>query len=151
MNQEVKKKWVNALRSGEYLPTEYHLTAKEQNMEGEYVERHCALGVLCDIAVNEGVIPPSDWDQRQDNFGEVMWVRTYSDPVLGAVDDVLPLDVMVWADLPNCNPSLETTVREYDWDVQDIVEVEGSFEISALNDKYDVDFREIADLIDGQL
>ncbi len=151
MNQEVKKKWVNALRSGEYLPTEYHLNTKERNIDDEYVERHCALGVLCDIAVNEGVIPPSDWEERQDNFGDVMFVRQYSDPALGAVDDVLPLDVMVWADLPSCNPSLKTTVREYDWDIQGEVEVEGSFEISALNDKYDVAFREIADLIESQL
>ena len=40
MNAEVKKQWVEALRSGEYKQTQGHL-----RKDGQY----CCLGVLCDL------------------------------------------------------------------------------------------------------
>lgn len=46
MNQEVKQKWVAALRSGEYKQGAGYL----KNSKGEY----CCLGVLCDVAKKEG-------------------------------------------------------------------------------------------------
>lgn len=46
MNQEVKKMWVEALRSGEYQQGKHHL-----NDNGKF----CCLGVLCDLAVKDGV------------------------------------------------------------------------------------------------
>lgn len=46
MNQEVKQKWVAALRSGEYTQGQGSL----KNAKSEY----CCLGVLCDVAKKEG-------------------------------------------------------------------------------------------------
>ena len=48
MNKEVKKKWVDALRSGEYAQGRSSLRDHDE---------YCCLGVLCELAVKEGVIP----------------------------------------------------------------------------------------------
>lgn len=45
MNPEIKAKWLEALRSGEYAQTKYRL----QDEVG-----YCCLGVLCDIVDPEG-------------------------------------------------------------------------------------------------
>lgn len=47
MNPEVKKKWIDALRSGHYRQGEDCLKLR---MEQNYF---CCLGVLCDIYINE--------------------------------------------------------------------------------------------------
>ena len=41
MKKEIKKKWVNALRSGKYKQAKGRL---------RYKDRYCPLGVLCDIS-----------------------------------------------------------------------------------------------------
>lgn len=56
MNQTVKKKWVEALRSGKYIQTFGRL----KNNSGCY----CALGVLCDV------IDPNAW---VNNYGDNLW------------------------------------------------------------------------------
>lgn len=47
MNPEIKTKWVDALRSGEYQQTHGDL----RDSDG-----FCCLGVLSDLAVNDGVV-----------------------------------------------------------------------------------------------
>lgn len=49
MKPKIAKIWVQALRSGEYSQGRTRL-----NRDGLY----CCLGVLCELAVKEGVIPP---------------------------------------------------------------------------------------------
>ena len=44
MNPDIKKKWIEALTSGEYLQGESHLRVGD---------RFCCLGVLCDIYMKE--------------------------------------------------------------------------------------------------
>lgn len=53
MNPEVKEKWLAALRSGNYAQ------GKGVLREGD---GFCCLGVLCDVAINEGVLSP--WTQN---------------------------------------------------------------------------------------
>src|SRR3954466_4218538 len=50
LRPEVKEKWVAALRSGEYKQGRSYLHS--QNPDGE--DRFCCLGVLCELAVQEG-------------------------------------------------------------------------------------------------
>lgn len=55
MNPEVKAKWLEALRSGEYEQTTGMLRSRDN--------KFCCLGVLTDLAIREGVVPqwkPSD-------------------------------------------------------------------------------------------
>ena len=53
MNQEIKKKWLNALRSGDYKQGRDVL--RRVGRDGE--DRWCCLGVLCDIIDKKG------WDK----------------------------------------------------------------------------------------
>jgi hypothetical protein len=58
---EVMRKWVEALRSGEYKQTDGYLS-----MNGKF----CCLGVLCELAVKDGVIPPAENRDGFLHYGE---------------------------------------------------------------------------------
>lgn len=50
MNNSIKTKWLEALRSGKYKQGRFQLKHTGIFSEGgEYPERYCCLGVLCDI------------------------------------------------------------------------------------------------------
>jgi hypothetical protein len=55
INPEVKRKWVAALRSGEYRQGEGAL----HNLDTDGNHRFCCLGVLTDLAIKDGVV--EDW------------------------------------------------------------------------------------------
>lgn len=55
MNSEVKRRWIEALRSGNYPQGKYSL----RNLDDTYD----AGGVLCELAVSDGIIPePISYD-----------------------------------------------------------------------------------------
>jgi hypothetical protein len=58
MNLEVKELWLSALRSGEYVQGKnlLHKSFPDTDKPDEF----CCLGVLCDLAVKNGVIDESD-------------------------------------------------------------------------------------------
>lgn len=47
------KKWIKALRSGKYKQGNVYLASIDKDKE---VTRYCVLGVLCDVAVKEGLL-----------------------------------------------------------------------------------------------
>lgn len=51
MNQEVKQKWIAALRSGEYDQAYSQLKLKDA---------YCCLGVLCELAIEDEIIERYD-------------------------------------------------------------------------------------------
>jgi hypothetical protein len=118
MNPEIKSKWVAALRSGEYKQGRKVLHSEAENT-------FCCLGVLCDLAVKEGIV-----------HGE-----TTFNPLLGTITTYvgsdnsstyqLPSDVRDWADLESPQESQ-------------------SF-LSELNDVHGADFETIADYIEQSL
>lgn len=67
MNQEIKKKWVEALRSGQYVQGFGQLKVANQ---------FCCLGVLCDLHAKE---TGGEWDGLIQNpvhgiyYGQVAW------------------------------------------------------------------------------
>ncbi len=78
MNQEIKQKWVEALRSGEYKQGKGQLRDKDS---------FCCLGVLCDIHHKES--------------GEGRWfAEEYESGGTSSVA-ILPPPVMRWAGLPD--------------------------------------------------
>ena len=88
MNPEVKAKWVEALRSGEFTQGKYALRSR---WNGEVT--FCCLGVLCEIAVKEEVVKKYNGDRG-----------------------VLPRDVSSWAGIPrysNKTPGSSNTVQGY--------------------------------------
>lgn len=124
MNEAVKVKWVSALRYGSYEQTGGAL----HKQDGGF----CCLGVLCDIAVKDGVIPEPEvnpegnyrYGGEEGYFGSSL---------------VLPRKVREWAGLEE-NPWVEYTL--------DGVETNGP--ISNLNDDGG-DFPYVASVIEDQL
>lgn len=81
MNQEIKKQWVKALRSGKYQQGKNHLRVGNE---------FCCLGVLCDIAPKSVREP---WKPRIDNTYEV---KVYS---MHGISSCIPDPIKTWANL----------------------------------------------------
>lgn len=117
MKKKIADKWIEALHSGEYEQT----TGKLHTNEG-----FCCLGVLCDLAVKEGVIPKPEL-----LVNSVCGIRQYEGQMSG-----LPKKVMEWAGIGG---SLGDFVKAKDQS--------NTMPLYYLNDAKDYTFPEIADVI----
>jgi hypothetical protein len=124
MNPEIKAQWVAALRSGDYQQGDEYLRRGDE---------FCCLGVLCDLAIKDGVPVSLDSGKAYDETVYVM----YEDAV-GELPDV----VARWAGLiePTGEAISDPTVDDHG----------NPRRISALNDGGRT-FPRIADLIEEQL
>jgi hypothetical protein len=114
MNQDIKDKWVAALRSGEYKQGKRKLRNKD---------KFCCLGVLCDVYSKEKGV---EWSKENTYFG---------------FSEILPKIVADWSGLQDSDPKLsDKSVYPY-----------SKVELSYLNDSYNFNFFEIANLIEAQL
>lgn len=158
MDTRIKGLWLDALRSGEYKQA--HETLAKVDPETKQVEGFCCLGVLCDLAVKEGVIPePVLVDRYECKLAEELPKDRYqygipdeSDYLSVSVGE-LPRAVMDWAGLSVSSPLVEDLNPDYDPDDDDeLAELETfSVALSELNDNYNKTFTEIADLIERGL
>jgi hypothetical protein len=82
MNPQIKQKWVDALRSGEYQQGQCYLRTNSG---------FCCLGVLCDLYGKENNV---EWNLA--NNGHNYKFQEF--------ESYLPSSVMKWADLEYCNP-----------------------------------------------
>ena len=90
MNPEIKELWCQALESGEYKQGSGYLK-QFVVCPGPYEGiRHCCLGVLCDLAVKQGVRI-----YVEDMSGVIKFDRQLS---------ALPASVMAWAGLDSADP-----------------------------------------------
>jgi hypothetical protein len=99
MNPEVKQKWIDALRSGEY----------EQGSEKlRSVSGYCCLGVLCDLYAQEH---NTEWEFR--GYEETnLQPKDYW--YFGEQSEFLPEFVMDWAGVKvNC-PEVRVDINELD-------------------------------------
>lgn len=83
MNPQIKQKWVDALRSGDYKQTQRHL--HDEN-------GFCCLGVLCDLYIKENNV---EWEPSTHYNNVYMFQDMMA---------ALPLSVVEWADLEYYNP-----------------------------------------------
>lgn len=121
-SKEVMRKWVEALESGDYQQGTGQL---EIITHGSH--RYCCLGVLCHLAVQEGVIQP---EQVVEEDGVVVYPdEPYSN------GETLPSEVMKWAGLDERNPTLYPVDSGY------------GYMASELNDSLGCTFGEIAQAI----
>lgn len=99
MNPEVKKLWIDALRSGEYKQTKGIL--RREGGKGGY----CCLGVLCDLHAKQGLGNFKDSNAYADGLGEES-------------SAFLTLGVVRWAGLKSPSPAAghrclpHTTIKE---------------------------------------
>lgn len=103
MDSAIKHRWQTALESGAYQKG--HGALKQMDHEGNL--RYCCLGVLCELAVEDGVIPPSahdskHWNDRIFSFGKD------ADMTSG----YLPDSVKDWAGLEYSNPRVSVPGHE---------------------------------------
>jgi hypothetical protein len=124
MNQSIKTKWAEALRSERFAKGRNHL--KVQENDGCL---HCCLGVLCELYVDEhpeAKWKPTEYDKTVLNLCLPFGVQESAD---------LPHAVMKWAGLDHTF----LTVRNK------------NLSISYLNDNEFVTFHRFATLIEAQL
>ena len=126
MKADIKTKWLAALRSGQYEQTEGVL----RNGDG-----FCCLGVLCDIYAQETGV---EWHKPG-------WVG-FS---MHSATSVLPDAVREWADLPHEHGGYVAVTKSYDDGEETTVYHTPS--LTELNDQWQYDFRQIADVIEEQL
>jgi hypothetical protein len=99
MRKEIADKLVTALRSGEYSQT----TGRLRDANG-----FCCLGVLCDIAVKEGVVPT--WTEDLDPDGVQRYGIMYPTALHTAT---LPPVVKEWAGMQSDNGSYNRDEEGY--------------------------------------
>ena len=124
MKADVKKRWVEALRSGRYRQAPGKLT------DGK---GHCCLGVLCDLARREGVIK---WQVGQFND----WRAIAPGDEYGEAS-VLPPAVQKWAGLDDNNPIIAMTPTDFP----------AGITAANANDGLGWNFEKIADAIEENL
>lgn len=120
MKKDIKEKWVAALRSGEYEQGHGALNTND---------RFCCLGVLCDLAVDDGVTMAVETVWTEEEGAEVRYDGHMDWP---------PNAVLAWADLDTDDPSVPDP------------ETGTLARVSRLNDG-GLSFNEIADLIEEHL
>ena len=134
MNHEVKTKWLEALRSGEFTQG----TGCMRSPDGT---SHCCLGVLSELYARETNTKLEDlysWEYEPD--AEELQEDALARGDLGQTTELHP-DVAAWAGLPvlvEVKYMGRYQEEEYDWNIGEI------------NDEYEK-FDGIVDLIDGQL
>ena len=122
MNQRIKQRWLEALRSGEYKQTTENL----QNSNG-----FCCLGVLCDLHAKEH---------------GTKWVRQTDGYELYGETQILPLSVQEWAGLDNDIGGLV----DFEYERDGVMYVT-SESLPEINDSWTKNYNEIADLIETQI
>lgn len=97
MNPVAKAKWLAALRSGEYEQTRgtlHRLVARRETvLSAMKPAGWCCYGVLCDVAVKEGLKVIRKTDEDTEFFDGVI--------------DYLPPSVMEWAGLSGNDPAVQ--------------------------------------------
>jgi hypothetical protein len=123
VNPDIKRRWIEALRSGEYRQTQEVLVEPDPILGDAF----CCLGVLCEIAVKDGVI--------------VRQAESYLDPAnpMDQSDATLPMAVLRWAELP------------IDGHTANEVVVMHERYLTTFNDNFRYDFNQIADVIEEKL
>lgn len=119
MNPVVRDAWADALESGDYLQDQNRLVNVYQG-----TPRHCCLGVLCELAVEAGIL---EYDYDHENY-----VATLPDGSDATYQSTLPEVVSRWAGL---------------WSDDPVVDVDGAgtrHPLSNCNDTIGLDFIEIA-------
>lgn len=136
MNPRVKQLWLGALRSGEYQQAKKSL---RDGTEGG-PDYFCCLGVLCELAVQDGALP----EPSKDGTGTWTYGGRFWDEANQRYDDdmswsALPMRVQDWAALRGADPVI--------WADRDTYRNNSLAEINDSGASFDL----IADLIEEEL
>jgi len=134
MKSDIKKLWLEDLRSGNYNQT--RMTLKEPG-HSDVRASYCCLGILCNIYNKQ--TGGGAWNKAGEFVSQVYCKKDGADLV---ESDILPDEVRAWSGLSNVNPSLQVGGKY--------------FAVSTLNDgdgdeHFKLSFKEIANLIERQI
>lgn len=138
MKPEIKKLWVEALRSGRYQQTKDVLHNRQDNS-------FCCLGVLCDLALNAGAVEKKvDHVLTSEEHCALEGLPVFA---YDGACQVLPKSVTEWAGLDSAAP--EVTIFEESWVPEDPLcdEVPADQPLTDMNDD-GMTFPQIADMIE---
>jgi hypothetical protein len=140
MKPEIKEKWLAALRSGEYEQVKGYLAVEV----GDNKKNFCCLGVLCDLAIKDGL----EISVKEVQGTEDEWVYSYHGATVA-----LPNKVREWAGLLEVNPRVDVSKHTDRREINQLIEKSRKPmpNISMLNDDASWDFNQIADIIEEQL
>lgn len=125
MKRSIMKRWVKALRSGEYEQTKDKLVSEDDSF--------CCLGVLCNLSVDDGV---GEW--RHDHIlGRWFFQCNEYFDFKDAME--LPESVREWAGMNSCDGAIRTDISPYSLIYPPT--------LAELNDN-GKSFKEIADIIE---
>lgn len=125
MDAEIKVQWVSALRQDGRRQT----TGKLRDEWGA----QCCLDVLCELAVDAGIISEPVFDAEIDCY---VYSHSSKDGVRLNEFEVLPSPVILWAGLGGPDP--EAHSQKY-----------GTHSLAHFNDELELDFTEIANVIEA--
>lgn len=132
MNRDVGRLWVKTLRSNRFKQGRGYLGGEAG---------HCCLGVLCELAVEAGVITRADDDRTMTD----VLIYAYRGPsAVSGYREFLPPEVVEWAGLPNASPSVPAAVVPRSVYAAEIFQDPS---LASLND-YGTSFDLIADMIE---
>lgn len=135
MKTDIQALWTGALRSGDYTQGSGVL----RTPSGDF----CCLGVLCEIAVEAGVIPPAKKTEALD--GTALGYH------YGTETGVLPEAVIKWSGLGDSEGTYEMDDEELSERYGDFANRDSYYRKTSLinaNDSYGKNFSQIADLIE---
>lgn len=135
MKHEVMKKWVDALRFGNYRQATG--TLREVSDSGP---AYCCLGVLCELHRQEHNADNADYHYT---WGEGISQSLNKSAAYADQCDILPHSVRQWAGLHDRNPLVKVEIYSDEED-------EGRYEITELNDEIGWSFEELAATIEKQ-
>lgn len=121
MNPDIKNLWLTALRSGDFRQGKRKLRSSNDD--------YCCLGVLCELAVQNNVIPAPQLSPNNDRY------------VYDGSGGILPDSVKEWAELDSNSPMVTASTSG-------VYNVRNT--LAYFNDD-DVPFTEIADIIERNL
>lgn len=130
MNHEIKAEWLRRLRD----PNRKQLRGDLTRIHKDGSRSDCCLGVLCEIAVEQGVLVTTPTTSAG------LLGYQYQD-VSGVAFTMPPERVNDWADM-------DAFVVDYPFAYPDSHNIEGVLHLAELNDKYGLTFDQIADVIE---
>lgn len=105
MKQEIADLWTEALRSGDYEQATGTLL-KTDSGSGDTIG-HCCLGVLCEIAIKQGVkVEKSEPRRYVDEIDGETYI-SFGGVTFDDRDDLLPESVKQWAGMKSADGSME--------------------------------------------
>lgn len=147
MNADIKAELVKRLRSGDYKQGQEKLAA--QGKDG--VKRYCCLGVLCEIAVERGIIQRIDYDEEVWDLDDLTETRVRTSTKYDGYDATLPLKVVEWAEVESTDIDGRSPDQRFDdYEGMGRFMREGTARVTSLAEMNDthVPFPRIADYIE---